>query len=180
MKGLRRFAIKLYLPPNLAGTLISNRPEHVKRVVEGMLKRLKTDCIDLLYQHRVDPNVPTEDVAGAVKDLMTQGKVLYWGLSEIGPDTLRRAHKALSFAAVQSEYSMLWHEPKRVVLPTCEELGIGFVSESPLGVQFLTGWLDSNTRFAAVDFRSTELRFAPDNLMHNFALVDIVKQWAER
>lgn len=159
---------------------LNSRPEHIKQVVEGMLKRLRTDRIDLLYQHRVDPTVPIEDVAGAVKELMKQGKVLHWGLSEMGPDTLRRAHKELPVAAVQSEYSMLWRGPEKVVLPICEELGIGFVPWSPLGVQFLTGWIDANTRFAAGDFRGTETRFSEENLQHNVALVELVKQWAQR
>lgn len=159
---------------------LNSRPEHIKKVVEGMLKRLRTDRIDLLYQHRVDPAVPIEDVAGAVKELMKQGKVLHWGLSEMGPDTLRRAHKELPVAAVQSEYSMLWRGPEKVVLPICEELGIGFVPWSPLGVQFLTGWIDANTRFAAGDFRGTETRFSEENLQHNVALVELVKQWAQR
>ncbi|CAM3189983.1 aldo/keto reductase [Vibrio diazotrophicus] len=159
---------------------LNSRPEHIKIVVEGMLKRLKTDRIDLLYQHRVDPNVPIEDVAGAVKDLMAEGKVLNWGLSEMGLNTLRRAHKELPVAAVQSEYSMLWRGPEKSVLPTCEELGIGFVPWSPLGVQFLTGWIDERTRFAQGDFRSTESRFFPENLAHNMKLVELITQWAVR
>lgn len=159
---------------------LNSRPEHIKRVVEGMLKRLNTDRIDLLYQHRVDPDVPIEDVAGAVKDLMDQGKVLHWGLSEMGLNTLRRAHQALPVSAVQNEYSMLWRGPEKAIIPTCEELGIGFVPWSPLGVQFLTGWIDENTRFAQGDFRSTESRFSPENLTHNLALVDLVKAWAEQ
>lgn len=159
---------------------LNSRPEHIKQVVEGMLRRLRTDRIDLLYQHRVDPEVPIEDVAGAVKDLMDQGKVLHWGLSEMGIRTLRRAHAALPVSAVQSEYSMLWRGPEKSVLPVCEELGIGFVPWSPLGVQFLTGWIDGNTRFAAGDFRATESRFAPDNLVHNLALVELLKTWATR
>lgn len=159
---------------------LNSRPEHIKIVVENMLKRLRTDRIDLLYQHRVDPAVPIEDVAGAVKDLMDQGKVLHWGLSEMGVNTLRRAHAALPVSAVQSEYSMLWRGPEKVVIPTCEELGIGFVPWSPLGVQLLTGWIDNNTRFAAGDFRATETRFAPENLTHNLRLVELVKTWAER
>tara|TARA_R110000868_G_scaffold405511_1_gene684942 strand:- start:35821 stop:36969 length:1149 start_codon:yes stop_codon:yes gene_type:complete len=159
---------------------LNSRPKHIKLVVEAMLKRLKTDRIDLLYQHRVDPVVPIEDVAGAVKDLMNEGKVLHWGLSEMGVKTLRRAHAALPVAAVQSEYSMLWRGPEQQVIPTCEELGIGFVPWSPLGVQFLTGWIDAATTFAPGDFRSTETRFAPENLRHNVALVQLVQQWAER
>jgi aryl-alcohol dehydrogenase-like predicted oxidoreductase len=159
---------------------LNSRPEHIKNVVEAMLKRLKTDRIDLLYQHRVDPNVPIEDVAGAVKDLMKEGKVLHWGLSEMGLKTLRRAHSVLPVAAVQNEYSMLWRGAEKEVIPTCEELGIGFVSWSPLGVQFLTGWIDANTRFAPGDIRGIESRFAPENLPHNLALVELVKRWAKR
>ena len=127
-----------------------------------MLKRLRTDRIDLLYQHRVDPQVPIEDVAGAVKDLRSQGKVLHWGLCEMGPNTLRRANATLPVAAVQNEYSMLWRGPEEVVIPICQELGIGFVCWSPLGVQFLTGAIDANTRFAAGDIRGAETRFAPE------------------
>jgi aryl-alcohol dehydrogenase-like predicted oxidoreductase len=158
----------------------NSRPEHIKRAVEGMLKRLRTDHIDLLYQHRVDPEVPIEDVAGAVKDLMAQGKVLHWGLSEMGLGTLRRAHATLPVAAVQNEYSMLWRGPEKEVLPTCEALGIGFVPWSPLGVGFLTGAIDPNTRFAQGDIRGIESRFSPENLPHNLALVELVKRWAER
>ena len=145
-----------------------------------MLKRLRTDRIDLLYQHRVDPEVPIEDVAGAVKELMAQGKVRHWGLSEMGLNTLRRAHAALPVTAVQNEYSMLWRGPENEVIPTCEELGIGFVPWSPLGVQFLTGAIDANTRFAPGDIRGVESRFSPENLPHNLALVELVKRWAER
>lgn len=159
---------------------LNSKPEHIKLAVEGSLKRLKTDRIDLLYQHRVDPEVSIEDVAGAVKDLMTQGKVLHWGLSEMGLKTLRRAHAALPVTAVQNEYSMLWRGPEKEVIPTCEELGIGFVPWSPLGVQFLTGWIDANTRFAPGDIRGVESRFSPDNLRHNLALVGLVKSWAKR
>ncbi|MEZ7213385.1 aldo/keto reductase [Klebsiella spallanzanii] len=159
---------------------LNSRPEHIRQVVENMLKRLQTDRIDLLYQHRVDPQIPIEDVAGAVKDLMDQGKVLHWGLSEMGINTLRRAHAALPVTAVQSEYSMLWRGPEKSALPVCEELGIGFVPWSPLGVQFLTGWIDANTRFAPGDFRATESRFAPDNLTHNLQLVELLTTWAER
>lgn len=159
---------------------LNSRPEHIKRVVDGMLKRLKTDRIDLLYQHRVDPDVPIEDVAGAVEDLMDEGKVLRWGFSEMGLKTLRRAHKALPVSAVQNEYSMLWRGPEDEVIPTCEELGIGFVPWSPLGVQFLTGWIDEQTRFAEGDFRRTETRFSPENLAHNLALVELIKDWGAR
>jgi aryl-alcohol dehydrogenase-like predicted oxidoreductase len=159
---------------------LNSRPDHIKLAVEAMLKRLGTDRIDLLYQHRVDPQVPIEDVAGAIRDLMAQGKVLHWGLSEMGPNTLRRAHAALPVSAVQNEYSMLWRGPEQQVLPICEELGIGFVPWSPLGVGFLTGAIDARTRFADGDIRKGESRFSPDNLVHNLALVDLVKKWAER
>ena len=159
---------------------LNSRPEHIQVAVEGMLKRLRTDHIDLLYQHRVDPQVPIEDVAGTVKDVMGQGKVLHWGLSEMGLNTLRRAHAALPLTAVQNEYSMLWRGPEKDVLPACEQLGIGFVPWSPLGVQFLTGWIDVNTRFAPGDIRGMESRFSPENLPHNLALVELVKRWAER
>ncbi|RYY02257.1 MAG: aldo/keto reductase [Gammaproteobacteria bacterium] len=158
---------------------LNSRPEHIKLAIEGMLKRLKTDRIDLLYQHRVDPQVPIEDVAGAVKSLMDQGKVLHWGLCEMGLGTLRRAHAELPVSAVQNEYSMLWRGPEKEVIPTCEELGIGFVPWSPLGVQFLTGWIDANTRFAPGDIRGAETRFAPENLPQNLTLVTLLKQWAE-
>lgn len=157
---------------------LNSRPEHLKLVVEGMLRRLRTDRIDLLYQHRVDPTVPIEDVAGAVADLKAAGKVLHWGLSEMGPNTLRRAHAALPVTAVQSEYSMLWRGPEKVVLPLCAELGIGFVCWSPLGVGFLTGAIDEKTRFADTDIRKVESRFSPENLPHNLALVALLRQWA--
>jgi aryl-alcohol dehydrogenase-like predicted oxidoreductase len=159
---------------------LNSKPEHIKRAVEGSLERLRTDRIDLLYQHRVDPQVPIEDVAGAVKDLMSQGKVLHWGLSEMGPNTLRRAHAVLPLTAVQNEYSMLWRGPEEVIIPLCQELGIGFVPWSPLGVQFLTGAIDENTRFAPGDIRGMESRFSPENLKHNIELVKLLKQWADR
>ncbi len=159
---------------------LNSRPEHIKLAVEGMLKRLQTDYIDLLYQHRVDPAVPIEDVAGAVQDLMREGKVRHWGLSEMGLNTLRRAHAALPVTAVQNEYSMLWRGPEREVIPLCEQLGIGFVPWSPLGVQFLTGWIDERTRFAEGDIRGIEGRFSPENLPHNLQLVALVKKWAQR
>jgi len=159
---------------------LNSRPEHIKFVVESMLKRLRTDRIDLLYQHRVDPQVPIEDVAGAVKELMTQGKVLHWGLSEMGQQTMRRAHAELPLSAVQNEYSMLWRGPEEWVIPVCQELGIGLVTWSPLGVGFLTGAIDSVTRFADGDIRKMESRFSPENLIHNLALVGLLKNWAER
>jgi aryl-alcohol dehydrogenase-like predicted oxidoreductase len=159
---------------------LNSRPERIKLGVDGMLKRLRTDRIDLLYQHRVDPQVPIEDVAGVIKDLKTQGKVLNWGLSEMGLKTLRRAQAELPVCAVQNEYSMLWRGPENDVLPLCEELGIGFVPWSPLGVSFLTGAIDARTRFAQGDIRAVEGRFSPDNLPHNLALVNLVTRWAER
>ncbi|MGH8063525.1 MAG: aldo/keto reductase [Pseudoxanthomonas sp.] len=158
---------------------LNSRPDHIKQVVDGMLQRLRTDRIDLLYQHRVDPQVPIEEVAGAVKDLMTQGKVLHWGLSEMGLDTLRRAHAALPVTAVQSEYSMLWRGPERQVIPLCQQLGIGFVPWSPLGVGFLSGAIDASTRFADGDIRKVESRFSPENIPHNLALVALVEKWAK-
>lgn len=159
---------------------LNSRPEHIKRVVDGMLKRLRTDRIDLLYQHRVDPQVPIEDVAGAIKELKAQGKVLHWGLCEMGLKTLRRAHAELPVTAVENEYSMLWRGPEKEVIPACEELGIGFVPWSPLGVQFLTGVIDANTRFVPGDLRGAEPRFSPENLPHNLALVELAKTWAKR
>lgn len=159
---------------------LNSRPERIKLAVEGMLKRLRTDRIDLLYQHRVDPEVPIEDVAGAVKDLMDQGKILHWGLSEMGLDTLRRAHAALPVTAVQNEYSMLWRGPEDQVIPVCEELGIGFVPWSPLGVGFLTGAIDERTRFAEGDIRGIETRFSPENLPANLTLVKLLGDWADR
>lgn len=162
------------------GPGLNSRPEHTKQAVEGMLKRLQTDRIDLLYQHRVDPEVPIEDVAGAVKDLMDEGKVLHWGLSEPGIQTIRRAHATLPLTAIQNEYSMATRDPEKEVIPLCEELGIGFVPWWPLDCQLLTGWIDSETRFAPGDFRATTPRFSPDNLTHNMQLVDLIKTWAER
>jgi aryl-alcohol dehydrogenase-like predicted oxidoreductase len=158
----------------------NSKPEHVKRVVEGMLKRLRTDRIDLLYQHRIDPEVPIEDVASVIKQLVDQGKVLHWGLSEMGLNTLRRAHAALPVTAVQNEYSMLWRGPEKEVIPLCEELGIGFVCWSPLGVAFLAEAIDEKTRFAEGDIRGIESRFSPENVRHNLALVGLVKTWAKR
>src|SRR5204863_4541950 len=146
---------------------LNSKPEHIKLAVEGSLQRLRTDRIDLLYQHRVDPEVPIEDVAGAVKDLMDQGKVMHWGLSEMGLNTLRIAHATLPLTAVQNEYSMLWRGPEAEVIPTCEELGIGFVPWSPLGVQFLTGAIDANTRFAPGDVRAFQSRYSPEHLTDN-------------
>lgn len=157
-----------------------SRPERIKQAVEGCLRRLRTDRIDLLYQHRVDPQVPIEDVAGAIKDLKAEGKVLNWGLSEMGPNTLRRAHAELPVAAVQSEFSMLWRGPEETILPLCQELGIGFVPWSPLGVGFLTGAIDARTRFAQGDIRAIETRFAPENMPNNLQIVALLKAWATR
>ena len=159
---------------------LNSKPDHIKLVVEGSLKRLRTDRIDLLYQHRVDPEVPIEDVAGAIKDLMDQGKVLHWGLSEPGIQTIRRAHAALPLTAIQNEYSMATRDPEKEVIPLCEELGIGFVPWWPLDCQLLTGWIDANTRFAPGDLRAATPRFSPENLAHNMQLVDLIKTWAVR
>lgn len=156
---------------------LNSRPEHIKEVVEGMLTRLKTDRIDLLYQHRVDPNVPIEDVVGAIKDLIKEGKVLHYGLSEPGPQTVRRAHAIHPVTAIQNEYSLLWRGPEKVIIPLCQELGIGFVPWSPLGVGFLTGAIDANTKYAPGDIRGGESRFSPENIANNLALVDLVKKW---
>jgi aryl-alcohol dehydrogenase-like predicted oxidoreductase len=161
-----------------AGDPLNSRPEHIKAAVEGSLKRLRTDRLDMVYQHRVDPSVPIEDVAGAVGDLMRQGKVLHWGLSEMGLGTLRRAHAELPLTAVQNEYSMLWRGPEAEVLPLCEQLGIGFVCWSPLGVGFLTGAIDAQTAYAPGDIRGGETRFARENVTANLALVALLKRWA--
>ena len=158
----------------------NSRPEHIRKVVEGMLKRLRTDRIDLLYQHRVDQNVPIEDVAGEIKNLIHEGKVLHYGLSEPGLQTVRRAHSVHPITAIQNEYSLLWRGPENTILPLCEELGIGFVCWSPLGVGFLTGAIDPFTRFAQGDIRGMESRFSPENLQKNLALVDLIKKWAEQ
>jgi len=155
-----------------------SRPEHIKQAVEGSLKRLKIETIDLLYQHRVDPNVPIEEVAGAVKELIQEGKVLHWGLSEAGVQTIRRAHKVQPLAAVQSEYSMWWRRPEEELLPTLEELGIGFVPFSPLGKGFLTGRFDKHSKFDSSDFRNVVPRFKPENLDANQVLVDLIKKVA--
>jgi aryl-alcohol dehydrogenase-like predicted oxidoreductase len=159
---------------------VNSRPERIRVAVEAMLRRLNTDRIDLLYQHRVDPTVPIEDVAGVVAELMKEGKVLHWGLSEMGVNTLRRAHAALPVAAVQNEYSMLWREPEASVLPICAELGIGFVPFSPLGYGFLTGAIDAATTFASGDFRSMTTRMDPDNRASNLALVELARSWGQR
>src|ERR1700731_1956708 len=159
---------------------LNSRPEHIKEVAEASLKRLKTGVIDLFYQHRVDPDVPIEDVAGAVKDLIRQGKVRHFGLSEAGAQTIRRAHAVQPVAALQSEYSLWWREPEQEILPTLEELGIGFVPFSPLGRGFLTGAINENTQFDSNDFRNIVPRFTPENRKANQALVDLVSKIAER
>jgi aryl-alcohol dehydrogenase-like predicted oxidoreductase len=159
---------------------LDSRPEHIKEAAEGSLKRLQTDVIDLYYQHRVDPDVPIEDVAGAVKDLIAAGKVKHFGLSEAGAQTIRRAHAVQPLTALQSEYSLWWRRPEEEILPTLEKLGIGFVPYSPLGKGFLTGKIDENTNFASSDFRNTLPRFSPEARRANQALVDLLGKIAER
>jgi aryl-alcohol dehydrogenase-like predicted oxidoreductase len=159
---------------------LDSRPEHIKEVAEASLKRLKTDVIDLFYQHRVDPNVPIEDVAGAVKDLIQAGKVKHFGLSEAGAQTIRRAHAVQPVTALQSEYSLWWREPEEEIFPTLEELGIGFVPFSPLGKGFLTGKIDENTTFDSTDFRNVVPRFTPEARKANQAIVDLIGKVAER
>jgi aryl-alcohol dehydrogenase-like predicted oxidoreductase len=161
-------------------TELDSRPEHIKQVAEASLKRLRSDVIDLFYQHRVDPAVPIEDVAGAVKDLIREGKVKHFGLSEAGAQTIRRAHSVQAVTAVQSEYSLWWREPEEEVLPTLEELGIGFVPFSPLGRGFLTGKMNENTTFDSSDFRNTLPRFSPEARKANQALVDLLGEIAKR
>lgn len=161
-------------------SVLNSRPRHIKEVVEGSLKRLRVEAIDLYYQHRVDPTVPIEDVAGAVKELIQQGKVKHFGLSEVAAKTIRRAHALQKVIAVQSEYSLWFREPEKEVLPTLEELGIGFVPFSPLGKGFLTGAINANTTFDANDFRSTVPRFSPENVSANHAVVDVLSKFAEQ
>ena len=168
--------------PNNDGkwTALNSRPDHIKQVVEASLKRLRTDTIDLLYQHRVDPNTPIEDTAGAVKDLIQTGKVKHFGLSEAGAKNIRRAHAVQPITALQSEYSLFWREPENSVMPTLEELGIGFVPFSPLGKGFLTGTIDASTKFDRTDFRAIVPRFSEENRKANQALVDAVTEFAEQ
>ena len=174
-----KFGFRLH-PDGSPGWLgLDSRPEHIREVAEASLKRLKVDAIDLFYQHRVDPDVPIEDVAGAVKDLIQQGKVKHFGLSEAGAQTIRRAHAVQPVTAVQSEYSLWWRRPEAEVLPTLEELGIGFVPYSPLGKGFLTGKVDENTKFDSSDFRNTLPRFTPEARKANQTLVDLLGQIAE-
>jgi aryl-alcohol dehydrogenase-like predicted oxidoreductase len=161
-------------------TGLDSRPDHIRDVVEASLKRLKTDSIDLLYQHRVDPNVPIEDVAGVVKELIQQGKVKHFGLSEAGVQMIRRAHAVQPVTALQSEYSLFWREPEEQIMPTLEELGIGFVPFSPLGKGYLTGKIDETTTFDSSDFRNTSPRFSPENRKANLALVELLGRIAEK
>jgi aryl-alcohol dehydrogenase-like predicted oxidoreductase len=176
-----KFGFDLGGPDNRPGAApITSKPENIKRAVEGSLKRLKVDSIDLYYQHRVDPGTPIEDVAGAVKDLIQAGKVKHFGMSEAAAQTIRRAHAVQPVAAVQSEYSLWWRRPEAEVLPTLEELGIGFVPYSPLGKGFLTGKIDENAKFDSTDFRSTLPRFTPDALKANQALIDLLSSIAKR
>lgn len=174
-------ATKFGFAPVEAGgrwTALDSRPEHIKAVAEASLKRLKTDVIDLFYQHRVDPKVPIEEVAGAVKDLIAEGKVKHFGLSEAGVQTIRRAHAVQPVAALQSEYSLWWREPEEGIIPTLEELGIGFVPFSPLGKGFLTGKIDDSTRFDSTDFRNVVPRFSPEARKANQAIVDLLNRMA--
>ena len=164
---------------NRKQTGLNSRPEHIKEVAEASLKRLRTDVIDLFYQHRVDPAVPIEDVAGAVKDLIQAGKVKHFGLSEAGVDVIRRAHAVQPVTALQSEYSLWWREPEEQIIPTLEELGIGLVPFSPLGKGFLTGKIDESTAFDSTDFPNTVPRFAPEARKANRALVDVLEQIAQ-
>ena len=166
--------------PNGQPMGLDSRPEHIKQAVEGSLKRLRTNVIDLYYQHRVDPNVPIEDVAGAVKDLIREGKVKHFGMSEAGVQTIRRAHAVQPVTALQNEYSLWWRRPEKEVLPTLEELGIGLVPYSPLGKGFLTGKMSEDTKFASSDIRNTIPRFTPEARKTNQALVDLLEEIAER
>ena len=183
-RGQVVIATKFGWAPGAGGEIrwsrLNSRPEHITRVVEGSLKRLKVEAIDLYYQHRVDPDVPIEDVAGAVKDLIQQGKVKHFGLSEAAATTIRRAHGVQPVTAVQSEYSLWYREPEREILPTLEELGIGFVPFSPLGKGFLTGKIDDTTTFDSSDFRSSVPRFTAENRKANQALVDLLQSMAQR
>jgi aryl-alcohol dehydrogenase-like predicted oxidoreductase len=175
-----KFGFDIDLDSGERGSGTNSRPEHIKAVADACLKRLRIDRIDLFYQHRVDPNVPIEEVAGAVKELIGEGKVRHFGLSEAGVHTIRKAHAVQPITAIQSEYSLFWREPEYELLPTLEELGIGFVPFSPLGAGFLTGQIDENTKFCASDFRNYVPRFSPEARKANMILVDAVKATAER
>jgi aryl-alcohol dehydrogenase-like predicted oxidoreductase len=165
---------------NIGGQGLNSRPENIRNVAEASLKRLKIDCIELFYQHRVDPNVPIEDVAGTVKNLIKEGKVKHFGLSEAGVKTIRRAHAVCQVTALQSEYSLWWREPEAEIIPTLEELGIGFVPFSPLGKGFLTGKMNGNTTFKSKDFRSTVPRLSSENMKANLVFVELIKEFALR
>lgn len=173
-----KFGFKIDAAGKQAG--LDSRPEHIKEVAEASLRRLRTDVIDLFYQHRVDPNVPIEDVAGAVKDLIQQGKVKHFGLSEAGVKVIRRAHAVQPVTALQSEYSLFWREPEEEIMPTLEELGIGFVPFSPLGKGFLTGAIKEDTQFDKTDFRSVVPRFTAENRKANQPLVDVLGRFAQQ
>lgn len=175
-----KFGFDIDLQTGERGGGVNSRPEHIKAVAEASLRRLRTDRIDLFYQHRVDPNVPMEDVAGAVRDLIAEGKVRHFGLSEASAGSIRRAHAVQPVAAVQSEYSLWWRGAEDQILPTLEELDIGFVCFSPLGAGFLTGKIDENTKFDSTDFRTAVPRFSPEALKANMALVDLVRDVATR
>ncbi|MGA9994676.1 MAG: aldo/keto reductase [Pyrinomonadaceae bacterium] len=173
-----KFGFAPATPDEAHWSALNSRPEHIKEAVEGSLKRLKVEMIDLYYQHRVDPNVPIEDVAGAIKDLLEEGKIRHWGLSEAGAQTIRRAHAVQPVTALQSEYSLWWRQPEAEIIPTLEELGIGFVPFSPLGKGFLTGKIDENTTFDSTDFRNIVPRFTPEARKANQALVDLIGRFA--
>ncbi|MCL6546345.1 MAG: aldo/keto reductase [Bryobacteraceae bacterium] len=175
-----KFGFQLHSDGKPGWVGLNSRPEHIKKAAEGSLKRLRVEAIDLYYQHRVDPEVPIEDVAGAVKDLIHQGKVRHFGLSEAGVQTIRRAHAVLPVTALQSEYSLWWRRPEQEVIPALEELGVGFVPFSPLGKGFLTGKIDENTQFDSTDFRNIVPRFTPEARKANQALVDLLKRVAEK
>ena len=177
-KGKVVIATKFGIQMDNGKQVLDSKPETIRKSVEGSLNRLKVDTIDLYYQHRVDPNVPIEEVAGVVQDLIKEGKVKHWGLSEAGVETIRRAHEVQPLTAIQSEYSMMWRSPEDQLLPTLEELGIGFVPFSPLGKGFLTGKIDKNTAFVSSDFRSIVPRFKPENIEANQILVQLIKKIA--
>lgn len=177
-KGQVVIATKFGIQMENGKQVLDSKPETIRQSVEGSLKRLKVDSIDLYYQHRVDPNVPIEEVAGVVQDLIKEGKVKHWGLSEAGVETIRRANKVHPVTAIQSEYSMMWRSPEEELLPALEELGIGFVPFSPLGKGFLTGKIDKNATFGSFDFRSIVPRFKPENIEANQVLVELIKKIA--
>lgn len=177
-KGKVCIATKFGIQMESGSQILSSKPEQIRQSVEGSLKRLKVDTIDLYYQHRVDPNMPIEEVAGVVQDLIKEGKVKYWGLSEAGIQTIRRAHKVHPLTAVQSEYSMMWRTPEEELFPTLEELGIGFVPFSPLGKGFLTGKIDEKAKFPKSDFRSIVPRFQSENIKANQILIDLIERIA--